>query len=429
MNIIARGQAFVESLKALARRSVRDWRRCPHCGGDDTYRNGNYWRRPWGTEGRQAVPVQRHYCRRCRRSYAEERAWLVPGSWYTRAVHRLVIDTWQHMGSSLRRVAEHVRSEIGRQERWTLWQVAEEEEEQRAACYLGASTLHRWLNRAGQKAQEHIVGQLEGVPSSGQMGTDGLWARLRGQGKRVLLGLVDSVSGVIWGVAVVAEEESAACWEVLFKRAQQVGLALDRLSGLTSDGAQGLLSYLRQAFGWVHHQRCVWHFWRGVAKNLAEAAAQAALGLAEEMAKEVKKQVREELVALVHAVVDATSYEQAEQALAVLKAHPWGLTLARKVNEQFDRLLFPLLAPHRGLVRVGPEWLWRDFRLRLSHARNHGSAQRLERAALLWSIYRNLTPAQERRERKRHYQHPGQSPLEVATDAPITISYLDALEV
>jgi transposase-like protein len=94
------------------------------------------------------------------------------------------------------------------------------------------------------------------------MGADGLWARLRGKGKCVLLGLVDSVSGVIWGVAVAAEEGSAACWEALFKRAQQVGLVWEQLRGLTRDGAQGLFSYLRQAFGWVHHQRCVWHFWR-----------------------------------------------------------------------------------------------------------------------------------------------------------------------
>jgi len=339
------------------------------------------------------------------------------------------MDMWQHMGSSLRRVAEHVRSEIGRQERWKLWHVQEQEKEQREPSYLGASTVHRWLDKAGKRAQAHRVGQLEGVPSSGQMGTDGLWARLRGKGKCVLLSLVDSVSGVIWGVVVQGEEESAACWEALFRRAQEVGLGLDKLSGLTSDGAQGLLSYLRQAFGWVHHQRCIWHVWRSLAKHLAEAAAQAALGLAEEMAKGVKKQVREELVALLHAVIDASSYEQAELALATLKAHAWGATLAQKVNELFDRLLFPLLAPHRGLLRVGPEWLWRDFRLRLSHGRNHGSTQRLERAALLWATYRNLTPAQERRERKRHYKHPGQSPLEVATGTPITISYLDALEV
>ena len=93
---------------------------------------------------------------------------------------------------------------------------------------------------------------------------------------------------------------------------------------------------------------------------------------------------------------------------------PWGAGLAQKVNEQFDRLLYHLLEEHHGLVRVSPEWLWRDFRLRLSRGRNQGSSERLERAALLWMVYHNLTPTQKRSERKRHYKHPGQSPLEVA---------------
>ncbi len=76
-----------------------------------------------------------------------------------------------------------------------------------------------------------------------------------------------------------------------------------------------------------------------------------------------------------------------------------------------------------------PEWCWRDFRLRLSQGRNHGPPARLERAALLWAVYRNFTPAQERSECKRHYRHPGQSPLAVAGVPPDEVSYLDALAV
>lgn len=45
-------------------------------------------------------------------------------------------------------------------------------------------------------------------------------------------------------------------------------------------------------------------------------------------------------------------------------------------------------------MRVSPEWLWRDFRLRLSRGRNHGSSERLERAALVWGIYRIATLVQ-----------------------------------
>jgi len=84
---------------------------------------------------------------------------------------------------------------------------------------------------------------------------------------------------------------------------------------------------------------------------------------------------------------------------------------------------------NRGLLRVSPEWCWRDFRLRLSQGRNHGAEPRLERAALVWAIHRNFTPAQERYERKRRYRHPGLSPLAVAGVPPGAASYLDALGV
>ena len=67
--------------------------------------------------------------------------------------------------------------------------------------------------------------------------------------------------------------------------------------------------------------------------------------------------------------------------------------------------------------------------MRLSHGRNHGSAVRLEQAALLFAVYLNFEPAQERSERRRSYRHPGLSPLVVAGVPPNGISYLDALSV
>ena len=73
--------------------------------------------------------------------------------------------------------------------------------------------------------------------------------------------------------------------------------------------------------------------------------------------------------------------------------------------------------------------MWRDFRLRLSRGRNHGSEDRLRRAGLIFTIYRNFTPAQQRRERTRRYRHPGKSALEVTGVAPGGCSYLDALQV
>lgn len=427
MNIIQRCHTFVDKLRELARRSAWEWRSCPRCGSTCTIKNGGYWRQPWTLSGRQKVRIQRHKCSACGRTYSEEQAWLVRGSWYARAVHRQAVDWWVHGRSSLRRITEMLRSVMGRQERWLSWHVWEEADSGQERCGLGASTLHRWLDGAGRRAEAQVADQLEGVACSGQMGSDGLWSRLRGGAESVVLSLVDTVSGVVWGIVVTAEEESQAGWRKLFEQAKRVGLASEALSGLVSDGAQGLLSYLRATLGWVHHQRCVWHFWRNLAADLARAVAKGVEGLAADVAKHNASVVRKELTTLLHAVLDAHSLEAAEQALAQLGAHRLGQVLAKKVNEQLDRLLYHRLPCHAGLARVGPEWLWRDFRLRLSRGRNHGSTQRLERAALLWMIYHNLTPAQRRSERKRHYKHPGQSPLQVAGSSPGEFTYLDAL--
>ncbi len=271
--------------------------------------------------------------------------------------------------------------------------------------------------------------QLQGIAQSEQLGTDGLWARLRGGAKRVVLLLADSVTGLLWPPVVAEREDQAAPWQRLFERARSAGLAWHRIRGVTSDGAQGLSAFLRQVLAWVQHQRCVLHIWRNLAGQLAHAAAQAAAAVATEMAEAVREQVRVELVALIHAVVDAKSYEQAEAALVTLRSHPQGAAIAQFLNEHLDRILVHLVAYYAGLHRVTPEWYWRDFRLRLSRGRNHGSDSRLERAALVWAIYHNFEPAQWRSERKRHYRYPGQSPLQVAGAPPGQVSYLDALGV
>ncbi len=422
MNMIERGRRFVQRLMEMAGRVLWQWRRCPHCGSTWTCKNGGYKRRPWSLlGGRQAIRIQRHLCHACGRTYAEERPGLVRGSWYKREVHRLAVDQWVHMRCSLRRTAEMVRSFVGHQERWQLWHVWEREGERREKCYLSASTVGRWLGSAGKVARKGIQGQWAGVENSGQFGCDGLWARLRGGAKRVVLVLTDTVTGVIMAIRVTDGEGKRKNWAGLFDRAREAGLPWSDIGGLVSDAAGGLYSFMRAKLSRVHHALCVWHVWRSLAKDIGKAVAG--------MAEEAQKQVRGELGRLLHAIMDASSYEAAEVALQTLSVHPQGERLAKKVNGQLDRLLYHLLPVHQGLVRIAPEWLWRDFRLRLSHGRNHGSEKRLEEAALVWMVYHNFTPAQWRSERKRKYKHPGLSPLRVAGAAPGKISYLDALEV
>jgi hypothetical protein len=428
MNIIEQGRSFIQSLRDLANRSAWDWRRCPKCGDTLSCKWGSYTRHPWFLEGRQAVRVQRHRCERCQRTYSEQSALLVRGSWYAREVHRAAIDHWQHLGSSVRRSAEWLRSLLGRQERWQLWRPLDPVPADSEQCHLSASTVERWLDRAGIVAQSTVTDQLAGVSCSGQVGVDGLWVRLRKGAKGVVLALVDSVSGLVYP-PVVAGEESEPSWDSLVKRAVKAGLDLDILRGVTSDGAAGIAGYLERALSWVNHQRCVFHIWRNLGGEMARQVAVAAAGLEEDAAKTVKKQVRRELVALIHRVLDAKSEVAAQLALDELAAHPLGAGLAQELGEHLDAALVHLLWYNQGLMRVGPEWLWRDYRLRLGHGRNQGTTLRLERAALVWAIYRNFEPAQRRSERKRRYRWPGQSPLAVAGVPPGEVSYLDALAV
>ena len=429
MNIIERGEAFYQWLCMMAQMTVWDWKRCPNCGSTLTTKWGFYVRRPWFLSGRQEVKVQRHRCQACRRTYSEQSPLLKRGSWYAREVHRCAIDIWQHGGISLRRGAELLRSLLGKQERYQLWRPLDEEPQAEEHCHLSASTVHRWLDKAGAKAEESVEGQLAGIVDTVAVGVDGLWARLRGGGKRVVLLITDSVTGIVFPPLVTKGEESAKSWHQLFERGQQAGLDIHQLRGVTSDGAKGLVSYLKGSLVWVQHQRCVWHLWRNLRRPLSAAAKGASEGMEEAAAKVRRKEIRKQLGKLIRTVMDASDYPSAEEALTKLRQHAFGTQVAHTLNLHLDRILVYSLDYYQGLLRVNPEWCWRDFRLRLSHGRNHGSEQRLERATLLWAVYHNFTPAQERFECKRHYRHPGLSPLAVAGFPHPNISYLDALEV
>ena len=246
---------------------------------------------------------------------------------------------------------------------------------------------------------------------------------------RVVLLLTDSGSGVVWPPVVATGEAAAAQWGRLFHRAALAGLAGEALWGVTSDGATGIAGYLRERLSWVAHQRCVFHLWRTLSGELARQAMQATTGLSKAAGAAVQRAVRQELSAAVRAVLDAASEGAAWTALTPLAAMARGAKLAALLRPHIAAAHVCHRPYTRGLVRVSPEWCWRDFRLGLGHGRNHGTPARLERAALRWAIYHNFTPAQERSERKRKYPSAGRSPLARAGCSPGTVSYLDALAI
>ena len=290
MNIIERGKAFVQSLLSAASGTAWQWRRCPHWGSTLTSKWGSYKRHPWYLEGQREVVIPRHRCSDCGRTYSEERVQLRRRCWYAREVRRCALDSWLHLGSSrrkasplraqARRVAEWLRSWLGKQERYLLWRVPGQEEAGAEPCRLSASTVERWLDEAGVQAKESVAGQLEGL---GAVAADGLWARLRAGAKRVVLLLVDPASGLLLPPIVALGEESGRYWQGLFARAHSAGLELEEVRGVTSDWVGGLV---RESLAWLMHQRCLWHFWRNPSglspqgRSLSKPLAQACAGLA-----------------------------------------------------------------------------------------------------------------------------------------------------
>jgi len=428
MSIIDRALEFIQEMNVIARRSEWEKRRCLHCGTPGAIKHGTYPRTVTDLSGPQKLRRQRYLCKKCGKTYAEEWAWVKPRHRYSRAVQRKAIDMWVYGRTSLRRVAEFVRSDIGQQERWRMW-VGQVAAKIGILCLLHASTVCRWKNKAGVEAKKSIWQQLKGIATSGEMGTDGLWVNLKGKGKGVILALMDSVTGLIFPPVVVDGEEGAASWKQLFDRAEEAGLDLGQVDGVTSDGAQGLLSCLRESFSWVHQQRCVWHLWRNLGPKIRRLVMEDVADKVGEEAEEACAALTRELTGLVHRILDAASYQKGEEALADLAAHRLGKPLADYIRPLLDAILYHSMPCHQGLLRVGPEWIWRDFRQRVSRGRNHGADESWERAALLWAICWNFTPAQKRSELKRIYRRSGKSPLEMAGTPPGDVTYLDALRV
>jgi hypothetical protein len=221
----------------------------------------------------------------------------------------------------VRRTAEFLRSLLGPQERWLLWRPLAPVPPAAAQCRLSASSVQRWLDVVGRRAQATVTEQLNAVPGSGQLAADGLWARLRGKSRKVVSLLADRATGLIWPPVVAGGEEAAEEWQRLFERAQDAGLALAAVRGVTSDGAKGLLSYLARSLGPVSHQRCVFHLRRNLAGDLTTAVSKAAAGLAGEAAQQARQEARRDLVGLLRAVLDAPTHLAAQDAFERLAAH------------------------------------------------------------------------------------------------------------
>jgi alcohol dehydrogenase, propanol-preferring len=98
---------------------------------------------------------------------------LVARSWSTRGVHRAAIDHWQHVGTSLRRTAEVLRSWIGHQERWQLWHPLDTPTRERAGRFnLGDRVGVAWIYSACGQCAYCSTGQENLCPDFKATGRD-----------------------------------------------------------------------------------------------------------------------------------------------------------------------------------------------------------------------------------------------------------------
>ena len=90
--LIERGQAFVQSFRALTGCAAWDWKCCPQCGNMLTIENGSYTPAVVFQRIGQRVRVQHHLRPVGAKSYSEPAALLVRGSWYAREVQQAAAD-------------------------------------------------------------------------------------------------------------------------------------------------------------------------------------------------------------------------------------------------------------------------------------------------------------------------------------------------
>jgi len=119
----------------------------------------------------------------------------------------------------------------------------EEAGQERATCTLSASTIHRWLRRAGEQAKRGSKGNGAGWRTRDSLDRRlvGTLARWPEAGSAVGSGHGD---WVVWTTKVSEGEQKAAIGRAI-PEAKEAGVLGD-LDGLVSDGAAGLLSFLRE---------------------------------------------------------------------------------------------------------------------------------------------------------------------------------------
>ena len=289
-----------------------------------------------------------------------------------------------------------------------------------ARCELSASTVQRWLDRAGRHgAATRPSGSSRGAH---QRAARDRWACGRGCGAgatRVVLLLTDSVSGVVWPPVVVDRGGRRAPVAAAVCARSRGGAGPGRPVGRDQRWGERAGAYLRQHLSWVNHQRCVWHLWRGLGGELAAQAAAAARTLTGRAAARLRQQTRTELAALVRAVFDAASEAAAWEAHARLAAHPRGPGLATALRDHVAAALVYRRQVPGGAPAGGPRMVLAGLPLAPGPRAQRGRARaRLERTALRLGDLPQLHPRARKERTAAQISVPGPVPARRGGGAP-----------
>jgi len=421
MNIIECARDFVKRLLSPA-----DPRCCPYCQHRMTKKHGFYTVAIRELGGVRQEKVQRYWCHLCQRSYRPPDPRRAVRARYAREVQRKALDLYVHVGASLRQVAEWLRSEINRgTERSLIWNpLLRLYPPPQNLARLHSSTVWRWKQKAAQLVQEHARQNRfhKLIRFSGAMVADATTVGIRGLHLPLHL-IADATTRV--GLAVrrlrKATETVIAgqfrlvldCW----------GLLAEEVRVLISDGATYYRYVLDRVLRWAKQQRSLFHLWRNIQPFLQAFAEHAA------------DETMDLLMDAIHAVWDASSLQEAQEAFTALQdqwAHIPALQPAiQLIGKTLQEALLHTSQVVDGMGRTSnvAERFFRRYRQRVRRMGCFMSSGGCDAFNLIWQMYINLEPYQLRRERKRHYRHPGWCPLQVAGADIKAVTWLDAVGI
>jgi transposase-like protein len=399
MNIIESAWDFVKKLL-----DPTDPWRCPYCHQRMTKKHGFYTVTIRDVGGVHQEKVQRYWCHLCHCTYSPPDPRREARARYTSQVRRKALDLYFHVGSSLRAAAQWLRSEINQgTERALIWNpLLRLQPPAETIARLNHSSVWHWEQEAAQRVQRQAQqGRLQRlIRFSGALVADASAIYIRGVPTPLHL-IADAVTrvGLVVGrlrteseTVIAGQFRLALAWWAL--RAEDVRV-------LISDGAAYYRYVLDRVLRWAKQQRSLFHLWRNITPHLqafAEHAADEAMDILHDM---------------IHAVWDAPSLQEAQDAFSALQSlwsHVPELQLViQLIGKTLEEALLHTSQVVDGMGRTSnvAERFFRRYRQRIRRMGCFMSNGGCDAFNLLWLTYINLEPYQRRQERKRRYRHPG----------------------